>query len=117
MVDFFVIIFYPIFRTALETIEKLSSTLDFTDYSSQIIHAVVDILETCPDLYPTAMEVLCCMMVQLGSRYKIFIPMVKKAMVQHKHSHPTYELYLCRLLKVWMHTYRDTHIMQELLWE
>ena len=34
----------PINRTGLETIEKLSSTLDFTDYSSQIIHAVVEVL-------------------------------------------------------------------------
>ena len=40
----FVIILSPINRTGLETIEKLSSTLDFTDYSSQIIHAVVEVL-------------------------------------------------------------------------
>ena len=38
-------------RTALETIEKLSATLDFTDYSSQIIHAIVDILGVCFYLY------------------------------------------------------------------
>lgn len=86
-------------KTGLETIEKLSSTLDFTDYSSQIIHAVVEVLDTCPDLHPTAMEVLCCMMLQLGPRYKIFIPMVKKVLTKHRYSHPTYQLLLCRLLK------------------
>ena len=94
-------------RTALETIEKLSATLDFTDYSSQIIHAIVDILgmyfyfyayifshslslslslslsppDTCSDLRPPAMEVICSLMIQLGSRYKIFIAMVKKVRV------------------------------------
>lgn len=35
---------FSIFRTALETIDKLSTSLDFTDYSSQIIHAIVDVL-------------------------------------------------------------------------
>ena len=42
-------------RTALETIEKLSATLDFTDYSSQIIHAIVDILGLCICLYASTL--------------------------------------------------------------
>ena len=33
-------------RTALETIEKLTATLDFTDFSSQIIHAIVEVGST-----------------------------------------------------------------------
>ena len=37
--------FFNFFNSiALETIEKLSSSLDFSDYCSQIIHAVVDVL-------------------------------------------------------------------------
>lgn len=32
-----------IFRTALETVEKLSHTLDFSDYASQIIHAIIQV--------------------------------------------------------------------------
>ena len=62
----------------METIEKLSHTLDFTDHASQIIHALVHVLDQSPDLRPAAMETLCRMMTQLGQRYKIFIPMVKK---------------------------------------
>ena len=98
-------------RTALETIEKLSHTLDFSDYASQIIHAIIQVhttlqaadthtcthtltdtcscinnyviyvcqvLDTSPELRPVAMETLICMVVQLGQRYKIFIPAVKK---------------------------------------
>ena len=68
----------PPSRTALETIEKLSHTLDFTDHASQIIHALVHVLDQSPELRPAAMETLCRMMTQLGQRYKIFIPMVKK---------------------------------------
>jgi FKBP12-rapamycin complex-associated protein len=87
-------------KTALETIDKLSPSLDFTYFSSQIIHAVVDVIDTCPELRTTAMDVLCAMMIQLGGRYKIFIPMVKKVLTKHRYSYPSYELLLCRLLKV-----------------
>ena len=65
-------------RTALETIEKLSQTVDFSDYASQVIHAIVVILDTTSDLRPAAMDALCSLMTQLSQRYKIFIPMVKK---------------------------------------
>ena len=68
----------PSHRTALETIEKLSQTVDFSDYASQVIHAIVVILDTTSDLRPAAMDALCSLMTQLSQRYKIFIPMVKK---------------------------------------
>ena len=35
--------FTYVYRTALETIERLSRTLDFSDYASQIIHAIVQV--------------------------------------------------------------------------
>ena len=36
------------------------------------------VLDTSPELRPVAMETLICMVTQLGQRYKIFIPAVKK---------------------------------------
>ena len=72
---------YSAARTALETIEKLSQTVDFSDYASQIIHAIVVVLDTTSELRSVAMDVLCSLMTQLGQRYKIFIPMVKKVSV------------------------------------
>jgi len=62
----------------METIDKLTDTLDFSDFASQIIHAIVRVLDSSADLRQTAMNTLCCLIVQLGSRYIIFIPMVKK---------------------------------------
>ena len=52
--------------------------MDFTDFASQIIHAIVVVLDTSSELRPVAMDTLCSLMTQLGQRYKIFIPMVKK---------------------------------------
>ena len=62
----------------METIDKLTDTLDFSDFASQIIHAIVRVLDLSVELRQTAMNTLCCLIVQLGSRYVIFIPMVKK---------------------------------------
>ena len=40
--------------------------------------SLVQVVDNCSELRPAAMETLCCLMVQLNQRYKIFIPMVKK---------------------------------------
>ncbi|CAI7993434.1 Serine/threonine-protein kinase tor, partial [Geodia barretti] len=86
-------------RTALETIEKLSQTVNFSDYASQIIHSIVVVLDTSSELRPVAMDALCSLMTQLGQRYKIFIPMVKKVMTKNKYNYTNYELLLVRLLR------------------
>ena len=62
----------------METIDKLTDTLDFSDFASQIIHAIVRVLDSSGELRLTAMNTLCCLVVQLGPKYNLFIPMVKK---------------------------------------
>ena len=62
----------------METIDKLTDTLDFSDFASQIIHALVRVLDSSNDLRQTALNTLCCLVVQLGPNYNLFIPMVKK---------------------------------------
>ena len=41
------------------------------------------VLDTSPELRPVAMETLICMVTQLGQRYKIFIPAVKKVRLSY----------------------------------
>jgi len=62
----------------METIDKLTDTLDFSDFASQIIHSIVRVLESSFELRQTAMTTLCSLVVQLESKYNLFIPMVKK---------------------------------------
>ena len=69
------------FRVAMETIQELSDTLNFSDYSSVIVHGLVHVLEYSPDLKDVAMDTLCCLVVQLGHRYKFFIPMMSKVCI------------------------------------
>ena len=66
------------FRCALETLDRLSESLDLTDFASRIIHPIIRTLDTCPELRSTAMDTLCSLVFQLGKQYSNFIPTVHK---------------------------------------
>ncbi|XP_059613044.1 serine/threonine-protein kinase Tor [Phlebotomus argentipes] len=69
---------------ALETINYLAGILDFTGFSSRIIHALVRTLDSSPDLRPAAMQALCALVIQLGKKYLVFVPLVHRVMVKHQ---------------------------------
>ncbi|XP_014254034.1 serine/threonine-protein kinase mTOR [Cimex lectularius] len=71
-------------KEAIETIDHLSDTLDFTDYASRIIHPLVRSMDQTPELCSTVMDTLCSLIVQFGKKFKIFIPLVKKVMNKHR---------------------------------
>ena len=66
------------FRCALETLDRLSESLDLTDFASRIIHPIIRTLDSCPELRSTAMDTLCSLVFQLGKQYSTFIPTVNK---------------------------------------
>ena len=88
------------FRAALETIDRLTDTLDLTDYASRIIHPLVRTLDTTSDLHKPAMDTLTSLVVQLGMKYQIFIPMVNKVLTKHRISHQGYDKLLSKIIKV-----------------
>lgn len=69
---------------ALDTINQLAGILDFTEHSSRIIHPLVRCLETTPELRLHAMQTMCSMVVQLGKKYVVFIPLVHRVMTKHR---------------------------------
>ncbi|GFS99114.1 hypothetical protein TNCV_822401 [Trichonephila clavipes] len=86
-------------RCALETIDYLSETLDFTEFSSRILQPLVRNLDTVPELRPTAMDTLCSIVIQLGKKYQIFIPMVHKVLTKHRINHQRYDVLISRIIK------------------
>ncbi|XP_040286249.1 serine/threonine-protein kinase mTOR isoform X4 [Bufo bufo] len=86
-------------KVALETVDRLTESLDFTDYASRIIHPIVRTLDFCPELRQTAMDTLSSLVFQLGKKYQIFIPMVNKVLLKHRILHQRYEVLTCRILK------------------
>ncbi|RWS29930.1 hypothetical protein B4U80_02742 [Leptotrombidium deliense] len=85
--------------TALKTIDILSDHLEITDFASRIIHPLVRVLDKTPDLRDTAMNTLCALVMQLGKKYSIFIPMTHKVLTKHHISHPRYEAMVTRIMK------------------
>ncbi|CAH1772250.1 unnamed protein product [Owenia fusiformis] len=86
-------------KCALETIDHLTDSLDLTDFASRIIHPIVRVLDSCPELRTSAMDALSSLVVQMGRRYQTFIPMVNKVTAKHRIVHQKYEILLCRVIK------------------
>ena len=84
---------------ALECIDRLSESLDFSEYASRIIHPLVRCLDSTPDLRPQAMDTLASLVVQLGRKYAIFTPMVHKVLIKQKITHQRYELLCARVME------------------
>lgn len=88
------------FRIALETVDKLTLTLDLTEFASRIIHPLVRTLDSVPELQTAAMDTLCAMVMQMGPKFTIFIPMVQRVIQKHKIAHQRYFILMARILKV-----------------
>ncbi|ALC39457.1 Tor, partial [Drosophila busckii] len=82
---------------ALETIHQLACQLDFTDFSSRIIHPLVRVLETEPELREQAMATLRALVKQLGRKYLVFVPMVQRTLLKHRIVDAEYEKLLNRI--------------------
>uniref|UniRef100_UPI00358FB62C serine/threonine-protein kinase mTOR-like n=1 Tax=Myxine glutinosa TaxID=7769 RepID=UPI00358FB62C len=100
-------------RTALETLDCLSHSLDFTDFASRLIHPAVRTLDSDPELRTPTADLLTSLALQLGKKYQIFIPMVSKVMTKHRITHTPYENLVCRILKGSPLAEDDEELMQQ----
>ncbi|XP_013111288.1 serine/threonine-protein kinase Tor [Stomoxys calcitrans] len=82
---------------ALETIDNLAWNLDFTDFSSRIIHPLVRVLDTETELRDQAMSTLCSLVIQLGKKYLVFAPLVNRTITKHRIVNPQYEKIMAKL--------------------
>lgn len=82
---------------ALETINYLAEILDFTDFSSRILHPLVRVIDNYPDMRPVALVTLCAMVIQLGKNYLVFVPLVTKVMQKHKINNIEYNKLLAKI--------------------
>ncbi len=46
------------------------------------------------------MDTLASLVMQLGRKFQIFIPMVNKVLTRHKIQHQKYDILMCRIIKV-----------------
>ncbi|KAL7287805.1 hypothetical protein TKK_0018180 [Trichogramma kaykai] len=78
-------------RCALETVELLAECLDFTDFASRIIQALARTFNQCPELKIPACETLCALVIQLGPKFQIFVPMVQRVMSKNRVTYARYD--------------------------
>nr|FAA04053.1 TPA: mechanistic target of rapamycin [Lymnaea stagnalis] len=86
-------------RSALETIDRLTDSLDLSDYASRIIHPLVRTMDSTPALHAVCMDTLCTLVIQLNHKFTIFIPMVAKVMGRQKIQHQRFHVLMTRILK------------------
>uniref|UniRef100_H3B8U3 Serine/threonine-protein kinase TOR n=1 Tax=Latimeria chalumnae TaxID=7897 RepID=H3B8U3_LATCH len=56
-------------KVSLETLDRLTESLDFTDYASRIIHPIVRTLDGTSELRTTSMDTLSSLVFQLGKKH------------------------------------------------
>ncbi|KAK7686283.1 hypothetical protein QCA50_010507 [Cerrena zonata] len=86
-------------KRAIQTIEGLSKRVNFSDFSSRIIHPFVRVLnQPNNELRMAIVDTLCALVIQLGSDYAVFIPMIQKCLVRNRINHPRYDSLIGKLL-------------------
>ena len=69
----------PLRKKAIQTIDRLSRRINFSDHASRIIHPLVRVLESSNnELRMAVMDTLCSLVIQLGSDFAIFVPTINK---------------------------------------
>ncbi|KAJ3451110.1 serine/threonine-protein kinase mtor [Anaeramoeba flamelloides] len=84
----------PLFikRHALKTIGNLCRNLNFSDFSSRIIHPIARSLSIQHQkLQKSIMNTLCKFVIHLGNGYSIFVPMIDKILTKNNIDHPFYQ--------------------------
>ncbi|KAF8216580.1 phosphatidylinositol 3-kinase [Mycena galopus ATCC 62051] len=86
-------------KRAIQTIDVLTKHVNFSDHASRIIHSLVRVLNRANnELRVAVLDTLCSLVVQLGSDFAVFVPMINQCLVRTKMSHPRYESLITKLL-------------------
>ena len=62
----------------METLTKLCDSVDLREYAACIVHPLIRVIDTSPELRGVAMNTLTAIVTQMGKNFTIFIPAVFK---------------------------------------
>ena len=84
----------------IQTLGRLCSKLDMSDYASRITHPLLRILDSeIAEIQQVTMDTICVLIYRLGSDYAIFIPIINKKLAKLRIQHELYETLVSALLK------------------
>ncbi|EEB07626.1 phosphatidylinositol kinase Tor2 [Schizosaccharomyces japonicus yFS275] len=78
-------------ENVIVTLGRLSTSIDFTEYASRIIHPILRVIASGnTSLQRTSVDTLCALVFQLKVDYAVFIPIVDKCLRVNRITHETY---------------------------
>lgn len=86
-------------KNAIECIGKLARNLTLNDYASEILQPLLRVLSNTDnsDLKMTVMTTICSILLQMGSDFNVFIPVVTSVLIGNKLQFPLYDQFVDRL--------------------
>ncbi|KAG0688350.1 phosphatidylinositol kinase- protein kinase tor1 [Pichia californica] len=88
-------------KAAIECVGRLSRNVPLNDYASEIIQPLLRLLSNYEGtgLRTVAMTTICSLLLQMGSDFKVFIPVVSSVLIKSKLQFPLYDQFVERLNK------------------
>ncbi|EJD41220.1 atypical/PIKK/FRAP protein kinase [Auricularia subglabra TFB-10046 SS5] len=90
-------------RTAAETVGRLARRMDLSDHAARLVHAQARVLaadgEHAAELRSTVMDTMCALLMQLGSDFAVFIPLLTRNVRKFNISHEKYESLIATLMR------------------
>lgn len=68
-------------KQAMQTVSQLCRKINFADHASRVIHPLARVLSSAtasPELRIPAMDAMCSLLIQMGTDFVLFVPMINK---------------------------------------
>lgn len=87
-------------KASIETVGKLSKVVNLNDFASEIVHPLLRLLANSDSasLKLAAINTICSLMIQMGSDFNAFIPVVSSTLVSNKLQYDLFDQLADRLL-------------------
>ncbi|ODV94288.1 hypothetical protein PACTADRAFT_4233 [Pachysolen tannophilus NRRL Y-2460] len=87
-------------KAAIETVGKISRNVSLNDMASRIIHPLLRVLSSnnSDELRKVSMNTICLLLLQMGTDFMVFIPVINKVLLKHKLSSAVYDQLVNKLL-------------------
>ncbi|TID15752.1 hypothetical protein CANINC_004281 [Pichia inconspicua] len=88
-------------KATIECIGKLARTIPLDDYASEIIQPLLRLIcnNSNDQMKTIAMTTICSLLLQMGSDFKVFVPIVSSALLRTKFQFPLYDQFVDKLSK------------------
>lgn len=86
---------------AIETVGKLSKVINLTDFASEIIQPLLRLIANAGSnsIKDASVKTICCMMIQMGQDFNVFIPVVSSVLVANGLQYHLFDQLSQKLLK------------------